>query len=59
MEYAEKPIFEKYALFQTGGKQYQAIPGKTVAIEKIEGDYENVMGISTKLLLKMLDMLVA
>lgn len=38
MEHTEKPIFEKYALFQTGGKQYQAIPGKTVAIEKIEGD---------------------
>jgi large subunit ribosomal protein L21 len=28
---------EKYAIFQTGGKQYQAIEGKTVAIEKIEG----------------------
>jgi large subunit ribosomal protein L21 len=38
MEYAEKPVFEKYALFQTGGKQYQAIPGKTLAIEKIEGN---------------------
>ena len=33
-----KPNFESYALFQTGGKQYQAIPGKTVAIEKIVGD---------------------
>ena len=38
MEYTEIPVFEKYALFQTGGKQYQAIPGKTVAIEKIEGE---------------------
>jgi large subunit ribosomal protein L21 len=38
MEYIEKPVFEQYALFQTGGKQYQAIPGKTVAIEKIEGN---------------------
>jgi len=28
---------EKYAIFQTGGKQYQGIPGKTVAIEKLEG----------------------
>jgi large subunit ribosomal protein L21 len=27
----------KYAIFQTGGKQYQAIEGKTVAIEKIVG----------------------
>lgn len=31
------PTIEKYAIFQTGGKQYQAIPGKTVAVEKIEG----------------------
>ncbi len=30
--------FEQYAIFQTGGKQYQAIPGKTLAVEKLEGD---------------------
>lgn len=30
--------FEKYAIFQTGGKQYQAIEGLTVAVEKIEGE---------------------
>ena len=29
--------FEKYAIIETGGKQYQALPGKTVCIEKIEG----------------------
>ncbi len=29
---------DKYAIFQTGGKQYQAIEGKTIAIEKIEGE---------------------
>ena len=29
---------EKYAIFKTGGKQYQAVEGKTVAIEKIEGE---------------------
>jgi large subunit ribosomal protein L21 len=38
MEKAKIPNFEEYAIFQTGGKQYQAIPGKTIAIEKIEGD---------------------
>ena len=32
------PTFEKYAIIQTGGKQYQAIEGKTLAIEKIEGE---------------------
>lgn len=34
----ETPAFDKYAIFKTGGKQYQAIEGKTVAIEKIEGE---------------------
>ena len=29
---------EKFAIFQTGGKQYQAIPGKTIAVEKLEGE---------------------
>ena len=29
---------EKYAIIQTGGKQYQAVEGKTIAIEKIEGE---------------------
>ncbi len=32
------PVFERYAIFQTGGKQYQAIVGKTIAIEKLEGN---------------------
>ena len=27
----------KYAIFTTGGKQYQAVEGKTLSIEKIEG----------------------
>ena len=39
MYYMEAPkTSEKYAIFQTGGKQYQAIEGKTLAIEKIEGE---------------------
>jgi len=28
---------ERYAVIQTGGKQYFAVEGKTLAIEKIEG----------------------
>lgn len=28
----------RYVIFQTGGKQVQGIEGKTVAIEKIEGE---------------------
>jgi len=41
--------FDKYAIFETGGKQYQAVEGKTIAIEKIEGnagdklEFENVL----------------
>lgn len=38
MEKTEKKVSEAYAIFQTGGKQYQAIPGKTVAIEKLDSD---------------------
>ena len=30
--------FSKYAIFANGGKQYQAIEGQTVALEKIEGE---------------------
>ena len=27
---------DKYAIFQTGGKQYQALEGKTIGIEKLD-----------------------
>ena len=27
-----------YAVIQTGGKQYRVEPGKTVLVEKLEGD---------------------
>ncbi len=47
-----KPAFEQYAIFQTGGKQYQAIPGKTVAIEKIEGESGTILEFKDVLLRK-------
>jgi len=34
----ERKVDEKYAIIQTGGKQYQAVAGKTLAVEKIEGE---------------------
>jgi large subunit ribosomal protein L21 len=34
----EIQTFERYAIFKTGGKQYQGIEGKTISIEKIEGE---------------------
>jgi large subunit ribosomal protein L21 len=35
---AEIAQFKRYAIFQSGGKQYQAIEGQTVALEKLEGN---------------------
>jgi large subunit ribosomal protein L21 len=35
---AETASSSDYAIFQTGGKQYQAVVGKTLAVEKIEGE---------------------
>lgn len=35
---SETKTYEKYAIFQTGGKQYQAVEGKTLAVEKLEGE---------------------
>lgn len=32
----EMVSFDRYAIFQTGGKQYQALEGKTIAIEKLD-----------------------
>ena len=38
MQEQEKNFFEKYAIIATGGKQYQVIPGKTLSVEKLEGE---------------------
>lgn len=46
-------VFDKYAIFQTGGKQYQAIEGKTVAIEKIEGETGDKVQFDEVLLRKL------
>ncbi|PCI73245.1 50S ribosomal protein L21 [Candidatus Dependentiae bacterium] len=46
------PIFETYAIFVTGGKQYQGIPGKTVAVELIEGEAGDPVIIKEVLLRK-------
>ncbi len=34
----EEAVAERYAIIQTGGKQYQAIEGKTLGLEKLEGE---------------------
>lgn len=49
------PQFGRYAIFQNGGKQYQAIEGKTVALEKIEGNAGDVVEFKDVLLRKLND----
>lgn len=46
---------DTYAIFQTGGKQYQAIEGKTVAIEKLEGEPGDKVEFKEVLLRKLGD----
>ena len=48
-------LFPRYAIFQTGGKQYQAIEGKTIAIEKIEGEAGSSIEFNDVLLRKTSD----
>lgn len=43
---------DKYAVIETGGKQYQAIAGKTLAIEKIEGEPGDQITFDKVLLLR-------
>ena len=49
----EIPTFDRYALFETGGKQYQAIPGKTIEIEKLNGEAGDAVEFSTVLFRKL------
>lgn len=44
--------FSKYAIFEVGGKQYQGIEGKTVAVEKIDGNPGDTIEIKEVLLKK-------
>ena len=45
--------YGRYAIFANGGKQYQAIEGLTVAIEKIEGETGDTFEINTILFRKL------
>ncbi len=48
-------MFKRYAIFQNGGKQYQAIEGKTVALEKINGNIGDEVSFNEILLRKLND----
>jgi len=43
---------ETYAVFMTGGKQYQAIPGKTIEVERLLGESGDVLSFSEVLMRK-------
>ena len=45
--------YDRYAIFANGGKQYQAIEGKTISIEKIEGEAGDKFEIDTILFRKL------
>lgn len=44
--------FSRYAIFQSGGKQYQALEGKTVALEKLSVEAGNTVTFDEVLLMK-------
>lgn len=48
----KKDALDKYAIFETGGKQYQAIQGKTIAIEKVDGQPGDIVEFKEVLLRK-------
>lgn len=43
---------KEYAIFKTGGKQYQAIPGRTIAVEKLEGEPDTKLEFEEVLFVK-------
>lgn len=52
MALTKETIFDRYALFQTGGKQYQALEGKTIGIEKLNAKEGDSVTFDTVLLRK-------
>jgi large subunit ribosomal protein L21 len=48
-------VFGAYAIIQAGGKQYQAIPGKTLSIERVEGNEGDLVTFEHVLLRKTAD----
>ena len=45
-------VAEKYAIFADGGKQYQAVPGRTVELEKKKDEVGSTIELSSVLLRK-------
>jgi len=53
-----KNTFARYAIFQAGLHQYQAIEGKTIAVQKIEGQAGDKIEFNEVLLRKTADNVV-
>lgn len=49
----KQSVFDHYAIFETGGKQYQAIPGQTVAVEKLTAEVGSAINFDHVLLRKL------
>lgn len=49
----KQAVFERYAIFQTGGKQYQAIEGQTIAVEKLDLEVGSTFNFDDVLLRKL------
>ncbi len=49
---AKNIVADKYAIFKAGGKQYQAIPGKTLALSRLNGEAGDAIEFSEVLLRK-------
>jgi large subunit ribosomal protein L21 len=49
---SRQDTFTKYAIIQIGGKQYQGIEGKTISVEKMEGEAGDTIELTDVLLTK-------
>ena len=45
--------YDRYAIFATGGKQYQAIEGLTISVEKLEGQAGDIIEFNDVLFRKL------
>ena len=54
-DFMEQVAVERYAIIQTGGKQYFAEEGKTLAIEKVAGEAGDKVEFKEVLLRKLSD----
>jgi large subunit ribosomal protein L21 len=52
MKHTSLPVFNEFVIFASGGKQYQGIPGKTLAVELLAGNAGDTVVLDQVLLRK-------